>query len=74
MKGLLLKEFYIWLKTRSWVLIYIAAMSIFAGYSGNGGISAVGIGILIGQISQAFLHDEKKRLAKLQQSPALHSL
>ena len=59
MKGLLLKEFYIWLKTRSWVLIYIAAMSIFAGYSGSGGISAVGIGILVGQISQAFLHDEK---------------
>ena len=58
MKGLLLKEFQVWLRTRSYFLIYLLAMTVVACYT-SGRVSAVGLGVLVGQIASAFLVDEK---------------
>ena len=58
MKGLLLKEFHVWLRTRSYFLIYLLAMTVVACFTSSR-ISVIGLGILIGQISNAFLTDEK---------------
>lgn len=58
MKGLLIKEFQVWLRTRSYFLIYLLAMTVVACYTSNR-VSVIGLGILVGQISNAFLLDEK---------------
>lgn len=58
MKGLLLKEFQVWLRTRSYFLIYLLAMTVVACYTSSR-VSAVGLGVLVGQIANAFLVDEK---------------
>ncbi|MBQ4604515.1 MAG: ABC-2 transporter permease [Clostridia bacterium] len=58
MKGLLLKEFQVWLRTRSYFLIYLLAMTVVACFTSSR-ISVIGLGVLIGQISAAFLADEK---------------
>ncbi len=58
MKGLLLKEFQVWLRTRSYLLLYLLAMTVVACFT-SGRISVVGFGVLVGQISNAFLLDEK---------------
>lgn len=62
MKGLLLKEFYIWLKTRSWIMLYILIISVLTSSTGKGTVTPfLGIGILIGTMSSSFLQDEKSR-------------
>lgn len=64
MKGLLLKEFYIWLRTRSWIMLYIWAISLLTSSSGKVSLSVAGMGILIGSISSSFLYDEKSNWQK----------
>lgn len=59
MKGLLLKEFYIWLRTRSWILIYIIAINILFISTNKAPMSVAGIGILMGSVFSSFLTDEK---------------
>lgn len=62
MKGLLLKEFYIWLKTRSWIILYILIISALTSSTGKGTATPfLGVGILIGAMSSSFLQDEKSR-------------
>lgn len=64
MKGLLSKEFCIWLKTRSWIMLYVWAISLLTSTSGRVSISVAGMGILIGSISSSFLYDEKSNWQK----------
>ena len=58
MKGMLLKEFQVWLRTRSYFLIYLLAMTVVACYTSNR-LSVIALGVLVGQISVTFLNDEK---------------
>lgn len=58
MKGLLLKEFYVWLRTRSWIMIYCISICALVLYTGNS-ISYVVLGVLIGSISNSIQLDEK---------------
>ena len=60
MKGLLLKEFYSWLRTRSWVLIYVFIICFLSSVSS---LSVHGIALLVAFISSEFLYDEKSNWA-----------
>ena len=58
MKGLLLKEIYVWFRTRSFFMLYLFIM-MFIGYTTSIIISVSFVGVLASQISAAFLLDEK---------------
>ena len=60
MKGLLLKEFYSWLRTRSWVMIYFFIIGFLSSFSE---LSVHGIALLGAFISNEFLYDEKSNWA-----------
>lgn len=60
MKGLLLKEFYSWLRTRSWVVIYFFIIGFLSSFSE---LSVHGIALLGAFISNEFLYDEKSNWA-----------
>ncbi len=58
MKGLLLKEFCVWFKTRSYLMLYLLVMMILACFT-SGTMSVIALGVIVGQISHTFLADEK---------------
>ena len=59
MKGLLLKEFYIWLRTRSWIMIYAVLLCVLSLFSTSSGISILPLALVMGMIANSFLLDEK---------------
>lgn len=58
MKGLLLKEIQVWFRTRSYLLLYMLAMTVVACFTSSR-LSVISLGVIVGQISNAFLLDEK---------------
>ncbi len=62
MKGLLLKEFYVWLKTRSFFMLYFLGMTIYATTLSSTATSSLlyaSLGIIFGLILNSFMVDEK---------------
>lgn len=63
MKGLLLKEFYVWLQTRWFLLALTAVTAVIIAFSNNS-IMFSSLGVLIGGSFNPFLVDEKSGWSK----------
>lgn len=61
MKGLLLKEFYFWLKTKSYYILAMMALIIYAALKSDGGFRFpyAGTGAIMGMTLNSYLLDEK---------------
>lgn len=67
MKGLLLKEFYVWKKTRSWLMIYAVAFALLGGFLSNR-LASTPIYLFSMSFFLSFQNDEKSGWEKYQKT------
>ncbi len=67
MKGLLLKEFYVWKKTRSWLMIYAVAFALLGGFLSSR-LESAPIYLFSWSFFLSFQNDEKSGWEKYQKT------
>lgn len=67
MKGLLLKEFYVWKKTRSWLTVYAVAFALLGGFLSNR-LASTPLFLFSWSFFLSFQNDEKSGWEKYQKT------